>query len=574
MPLFEYRIHVLNAKGGTLQNFVTPAKNKSGARGNRRAFLHRFGVALASGVVAESLANFTHGKERVSRDIARRRMEDCFDLRRGAASATRQAALPLLVTNGDEERYSSFIGNYSKGLPHDSIGEVTPDAYRTLIEAANSGTPKAYEKVPLRGALKLVNPLAGVAFDLEGIDSHQVTIEAPLTVASCARADDAIESYWMALCRDVGFSDYDKSPLTQAAASELSRLVEFVGPKSKDKVTPRTLFRGFTPDDLAGPFVSQFLLKPFTFGNIPIPGQIITSMSGVDHLTDPSEWLNVRNGHPPTATSQNDPLVRYIRNGRDLAAYVSMDHVFQAGYNAGIWLFTHAAPPNPGNPYLSLTKQSPFATFGLLHFLSLLGEATTRAMKAVWFAKWFVHRTLRPEEYGGLVHMTATHKADYSIHKDILESVALKSTYSKNGSYLLPQVYPEGCPAHPSYASGHATTAGACATILKAAFNCDTQFESLPGGQIQIARGDGLALVPYTGADSGQITVGGEINKLAANIGIARNMAGIHWRTDYSEGVKLGEAVALSILREQRGLYSEDFSGFKITKFNGETVTV
>src|SRR5690348_7284852 len=70
----------------------------------------------------------------------------------------------------------------------------------------------------------------------------------------------------------------------------------------------------------------------------------------------------------------NDPLVRYIRNARDLAAYVSMDHVFQAGYNAGIWLFQYGAPLNPGNPYLSLTNQAPFATFGLLHFLTLLGE--------------------------------------------------------------------------------------------------------------------------------------------------------------------------------------------------------
>ena len=109
--------------------------------------------------------------------------------------------------------------------------------------------------------------------------------------------------------------------------------------------------------------------------------------------------------------------------------------------------------------------------------------------------------------------------------------------------------------------------AGGCATL-----NCETPFESLPGGQIQVARPDGLALVPCTGADSGQITVGGEINKLAANIAIARNIAGIHWRTDYSEGVKLGEAVALSILREQKALYREEFAGFSIPKFSCEII--
>jgi hypothetical protein len=89
-----------------------------------------------------------------------------------------------------------------------------------------------------------------------------------------------------------------------------------------------------------------------------------------------------------------------------------------------------------------------------------------------------------------------------------------------------------------------------------------------------VSSDDGLSLVPYTGSDAGQITIDGEINKLASNIGIGRNFAGVHWRTDYSEGLNLGERVALSVLSDQKETFQEDFSGFVITKFDGSTVTV
>jgi hypothetical protein len=36
---------------------------------------------------------------------------------------------------------------------------------------------------------------------------------------------------------------------------------------------------------------------------------------------------------------------------------------------------------------------------------------------------------------------------------------------------------------------------------------------------------DGTGLEPFTGPDAGVLTVGGELNKLAANIASARNMA-------------------------------------------------
>jgi hypothetical protein len=42
----------------------------------------------------------------------------------------------------------------------------------------------------------------------------------------------------------------------------------------------------------------------------------------------------------------------------------------------------------------------------------------------------------------------------------------------------------------------------------------------------------------------------GELNKLAANVAIGRNAAGVHYRSDYTSSLMLGEEVAISILKE------------------------
>jgi hypothetical protein len=132
--------------------------------------------------------------------------------------------------------------------------------------------------------------------------------------------------------------------------------------------------------------------------------------------------------------------------------------------------------------------------------------------------------------------------------------------------------FPEGSPTHPAYGAGHGTVAGACVTILKAWFKESTRIIDLTT-PVQPSP-DGLALLPYAGADVGQMTVGGELNKVASNIAIGRDIAGVHWRSDATESLKLGEQLAMGILKEQRACYNEDFNGFSLTKFDGTTVTV
>jgi hypothetical protein len=108
--------------------------------------------------------------------------------------------------------------------------------------------------------------------------------------------------------------------------------------------------------------------------------------------------------------------------------------------------------------------------------------------------------------------------------------------------------------------------AGACVTVLKAFFN-----ESFIIPNPVVASSDGLSLTRYKESN---LTVGGELNKLAANIALGRNTAGAHWRSDGIEGLKLGEAVAVGILRDLRATCPETSGRFSFTSFAGATVTI
>ena len=491
-----------------------------------------------------------------------------YRIRHRAAIEERKIPTPRQISNGDETRYPNFIGNYSQGLPHNSIGEVEQTAYQALLTAVDSGNPSDFANIPLGGNAKLADPQGGLAFDLEGTDSGQLTSPPSPTLASAERAGEMVEDYWMALARDIPFSQYGAEGVTAAAIVELNALSHFAGPKVNGKVTAATLFRGVNPGDLIGPYLSQFFLLPVTFGNLSVAQKFNAYVPDMDFLTDFASWLAVQNGQGPFPANSISGT-SYIKNGRDLGAFTHSDISFQAYLFAAQWLLTHGAPLNPGNPYLTIKNQAGGFTFGSQYILDLLGEVCNRAFKACFYQKWFVHRALRPIAYGGLVHNTITGVANYPVHREVLNSVAVEQIFSKYGTYLLPTAFPEGNPQHPSYPEAHGVVAGACVTALKAFFN-----EAFVLSNPVVASDDGQSLLPYTGADAGQITVGGELNKLADNVALGRDMAAVHWRSDAQQALLLGEAVAISILRDQRRTYNEPFSGFAFTKFDGTTITV
>lgn len=540
------------------------------------------------------------------------RVQQAYDIRVQAAVFQKISPLPDHTNNGDEDRYLNRIGNYSKGMPHNALGEVDQVAYNIFLRAIETGNPDDFERVPMGdNQVQFKNPQAGLTFEMQGADPGHIFQPPAPRFSSAEIASEIAENYWMALARDINFSDYDSHPLIADAVADLNKFSDFRGPRYRPSfltrrqtalatervaandesvsteaeqpdqprvparqqaspgiVTSGTLFRGLTPGDLVGPYISQFLWKDYKFGVQSVSQKMRTTIPGDDYLTGYSDWLYAQNARgQANLPNRYDQTPRYIRNGRDLGEWVHLDYLYQAYFNAMSVLLTLGAPTDSNNPYNKYRNQCGFGTFGNPHLQALVTSVATNALRAVWFQKWFVHRRLRPEAFAGRIHNHLTKATSYPINNEILNSAAVQEVYRKYGSYLLPIAFVEGCPSHPAYGAGHATVAGACTTVLKWWFD-----ESWVIPNPVVASADGLSVVDYRGTEN--LTVGNELNKVASNVALGRNIAGVHWRSDATESLKLGESIAISILQDQKHCYNERFDGLSLTKFDGSRVTI
>ena len=543
---------------------------------NRRSFIG----GAASTMAAVGLSGLTAPLAQAQSEIAandavsnraRRRAERSERIRIDAAEAESHVPIPRHPNNGDEARYPDKCGTYTKGLPHDAFGRVDLNAFQSFKQALRSGDPADFENIILGGGRKQTNPQAGLAFDLEGTDSHQFAVPPAPAVASAAYAAELVELYWASLLRDVPFTLYGSNPLAAQAAQELTNLPAYAGPRNASgQVTTDLLFRGGFPGERVGPYVSQCFIQPTSMGAQPISQRQACYLPNIDYMTDFNSWLAVQNGTDTGLTNQVDPQLRFEHTGRDLASWTHIDVLYQGYFTGYLVLSSLGVPTNPGCPYNNSKTQIGFATFGGPHAAGMLGEVAYRALERSWFQKWFVHLRTRPEGGGGLVHLVKTGQGDKvscTLSNDLLNSQAVQASFSRYGSYLLSQAFPEGSPTHPSYPTGHGVVAGACITILKFFFDGNHVFQNpvMPAD-------DGLSLVPFTGSDP--LTVNGELNKLGHNVSFGHGIhAGIHYRSDTDSSMLLGEATALSILQDQAQTFNEKFT-VNVTKFDGTTATI
>jgi len=531
-------------------------------RADRRAFL--FGAGALAGAMLHPrpcLASRPRPEGMYPQPL-RTRLENAYNLRMEFARRLRKESSTMHSSNGDAERYPNKIATFTKALPHNRLGEVDPQAYASLTKALASGDLADFEAIRMGADRKFTNPLAAYAYDSQGADPQSFGMKPAPAFSSAEIAGEAAELYWMALTRDVPFTEYDSHPLTRKAASDLGRLSDFRGPRENGSITTATLFRGGSPGVTSGPYISQFMYRDAYFGSEKIQRRFRTVLSETDYATTYEDWLLMQDGNSPWRESW-DPMPRYVRNSRDLAQWVHYDVLYQAYLDALLVLFEIGARHFMGSPYRTSRTQMGFGTLGSTHIASLMCGVAKPALKSVWYQKWLVHMRLRPEEFAGRIHNHATGAASYPIHRDILSSEALRATFDIQKTYLLSQAFPEGSPTHPSYGAGHATVAGACATVLKAFFEESFVFRSPV-----VPSPDGTALVRWEGPD---LTVGGELNKLAFNVANGRNMAGIHWRSDADESLKLGEEIAIEYLREERAGLQEKFT-FSLTRFDGSKI--
>lgn len=487
------------------------------------------------------------------------------------------ATAPAQVDNGDEARYSDKSGTYTKDVLQSNVGVADSAAYQSFKAALSSGDPADFEKIVVGGSRTLNGPQAGLAFYLDSLDGSQYAVPPAPALASEAYATELVELYWASLLRDVAFTAYPASGEARQAAAELSSMPTYAGPRdAANQVTPELLFRGGLAGETVGPYVSQFLLQPTALGSLPITQKYITNKAGEDFMTGPAEFLNVQNGIP-TGKSLTPAAVLYLHNGRGLAAYTHDDVLYQAYLIAYLVLSTInngiPAPLNPGNPYIGSKTQNGFGTFGQPDIAATLVAVAGKAIREVWYQKWWVHLRHRPESGGAIVYLRKTGQGgtiEGHVSDTVLNSQAVRVSFKANNSYFLPQAFPEGSPTHPAYPTGHGAVAGACITALKFFFDGTFAIENP-----LVPSSDGTATAAYT-APSGEapLTVNGELHKLAHNISFGHGIhAGIHWRSDTDTSIQLGEAVALSHLRDHAHTYNERFR-ISLTRVDGTSATI
>lgn len=402
-----------------------------------------------------------------------------------------------------------------------------------------------------------------------------------------------------------------------------------------DKPTLTALFRGSTPGAKDGGYISQFMLLgtpsrqnpdathalqgEILFGTNRVQQTVDTHRTGLDYMTSFAEWLDVQNGVALNGLDVWEAERRFIKTPRDLAAYVHFDQLYQAYFNACLLLLDATGKQkvsfDPGFPETTADRRSGFASFGGPHVLSLMTEVATRGLRAVRRQKFQIHLRGRPERLAALIALHANDKTEAigadaegyiaamanelgvgetansftkvmewinALNKaqNAPEVAALRAYQPVTGSapthhvdqndknFLLPMAFPEGSPMHAAYGAGHATVAGACTTILKAFFDLGTRTVGDAFGIGAKVNSDGK-LERHIPAEA--LTLNGELDKLAANISVGRNMAGVHYYSDYFDSLRMGERVAAGVLLDQLRAYTEKVE-LSFTSFDGELI--
>ena len=542
-------------------------------------------------------------KPKTPKTSEERRLE-AYRVRNRASLFAQARQHPQHETNAEEDNAElERLTNFRKGLPHDNNGVVDTADYDKFRKACEGQSLRPFERLkigsPPTKFRKWESPTAGAYYELEGYDAQAVTMPPAPAIGSDSLAMEMAEVYLMALLRDVPFTDYEKSAAVKHAAHALDCMPRrgIAGARRTAKITPSNIFRGEGPGVNDGPLISQFLLvgtvditKPkdkaqarginscdsgmIEYGAQLIDQRVRTAVPTLDFMQNLKTWLHVQRGFDvPNIEDENFvqagdkklPHRRFVTTARDMATYVHFDQLYQAYLNACLILLSSKAEFQPGLPHAKASRTKGFAQFGGPHILTLVTEVATRALKAVRYQKFTQHRRGRPEQLAGLIsqykHFEGKPSNPFAVMKPLVDNLdrvmfgktlLLQAVWEhNNGSgYFLPMAFPEGSPMHPAYGAGHATVAGACVTTLKAFFDTNQKIQD-----VYVAGDTGRTLKKTNVAKP--LTLEGELNKLAANISIGRNMAGVHYYTDYSESLKMGEQIALGILEEQMFTYPE-----------------
>lgn len=578
----------------------------------------------------------------------------------------------------DEGRFPAFAASFTKLFPHDpQTGLPTPvgvAGYEQLLRGLRIDRPSsdfdstALETLPLAPAPDgpsprvLIDPRSSKALSIKGPDIASLRVSRliygredekrlldEIGLGSEFSAAEMVEVYAMALLRNQPLGSYAGNPDAQLAAEALNSFgdqyvwgYQVPGGQPGAGIKPVTattrpvtagnLFRGVTPGDLAGDYLSVFLtfLRPplFPAGCSPSVADLIDAGAYAELLSQQllvpqgedrdfgTTWANyvaiqnrrIPEPYPPPPAPRQPGFFRGlgpITTGRNLGEYVHVDNVYEHAIRAADILTGNRYRRSRNSPYtrdpaeLNQPPRTPYypnegdgPTLGAPDAYALIGGVREVAERAAFTQKWLVARRARPEAMAALIDRLngPEHRVQTPLSRRLLEATGAKTPvlrllgrvrqwnaarnaarHGGEANLLLAQQFPEGSPAHPSWPSGHAVVVGAAVTVIKAIWD-DRQPIVRPTRK---AAGEGPEAL--TDAAGQPLTVGGELDKLASNIAFGRDWAGVHFRTDGEHGILLGEQVAIDYLRDHAREYREqlrDCPGFVLTRRTGQRVCI
>lgn len=467
---------------------------------------------------------------------------------------------PLLPPLNCEElryQYFNYNGSFHKGLEHNGTDGrlISNNQYEKMVESIMNNNQELLQSIQIMNHGKLVNPLASLSIPLIGAPPCLLNIPDFPELSSDLAATELVELYAMVVARDIPFIDWATDAVIAGVMGKIG--VGNVG----------TLFNiGIN----YGPYISQFLFLDITCGGLVYPQKYLSpptraigqgGWGRVEWGISKGETIDIQNLKFLPLPVYTDH--KYIYNGRTLAEAVHNDTAYQFYYQAAIILNNMGIGPNPGIP--NFVNQASFITGSAGPSVQCaLATVTELALKHAWFWKWQKFRRLRPETMAlwvdNILGGQVSNLHNYDISNVVLSNGILADINSINvawggSGYCIPLAYREGSPLHSAYPAGHSVIAGAAVTILKIFYDCEQPWTKIP----VIADSLGNGLINYSGPDAINMTINGELNKLAYNVSMGRGWAGIHYRTDMIYGLKLGEQIAIEYMNDILSTWVENY---------------
>ena len=200
-----------------------------------------------------------------------------------------------------------------------------------------------------------------------------------------------------ALLRDIPFNDFnDETDIDIKRAlkslNNYNNLSSYTGPtNSQNKITGQELFRGKGKDELVGPYISQYLVLPFSYNGLKID-QKYPVENDVNDTINYTNFLNIQRGIVGGSPNFSGDS-KYVYSPRVLGSIVHNDPLYWTYYNGCLISKQNGIELD----YNGNDVTSAWTDQGFPDLLESIAEISLGALRVAWHSKYNITLRLRPE---------------------------------------------------------------------------------------------------------------------------------------------------------------------------------